>query len=404
MFWPALFLFLFLQGIDYNAEGIKALDAQKYDLAVENFKKAVAADPKDYTAQFNLAFAYTQLGQAADAIPIYKTVLELKPGLYQAQLNLGILLVRGKQFAEAAQQLRAAAEAKPKEYRPALYLAEALLAQGQAAEAEPFFRTALEVNPKSADAELGLGRAQARQNRLADAAPHFRKAAELDPNHQDSLLELASLYEDAKHPEEAIAIYRQFPSDLGAQEHMGRLLLDGNRAAEAIPALEATVQKAPTTANRLVLAQAYLAAKQHDKGLPLLAQTVQAEPRDYALHMLYGRALRDHRDFAPAAKEFLTSAQLKPDSVEAWSELAAVLLINEDYPQALAALDRVKAIGGEKKGHVYFRALALDKMHQLKPALESYEKFLEMSNGTSPEEEFLARQRVRIIEYELSRR
>ena len=50
----AAFLF-FLQAPDYSAEGLKALDAAKYDQAAEWFGKAVAADPKDYSAHFTTA-------------------------------------------------------------------------------------------------------------------------------------------------------------------------------------------------------------------------------------------------------------------------------------------------------------------------------------------------------------
>jgi hypothetical protein len=43
----------------------------------------------------------------------------------------------------------------------------------------------------------------------------------------------------------------------------------------------------------------------------------------------------------------------------------------------------------------------LDKIKDRKPALESYEKFLAISNGQNPDEEFKARQRVRILQREI---
>ena len=51
------------------------------------FAKAVAADPKDYAAHFNLALSYTMLKRDADGLAEYKKVLEMKPGLYEAELN-----------------------------------------------------------------------------------------------------------------------------------------------------------------------------------------------------------------------------------------------------------------------------------------------------------------------------
>ena len=106
---------------------------------------------------------------------------------------------------------------------------------------------------------------------------------------------------------------------------------------------------------------------------------------------------------APAAhaQDFFAATKLKPDSAEAWSELASVLVVAEDYAGALAALDRLAVLHAEKPGHVFFRAIVLDKIRQQKPALESYQRFLAMSNGQNPDEEFKARQRIKILEREI---
>src|ERR1044071_8101399 len=92
---------LLAQAVDFQAEGLKALEAQKYDDAVAIFAKAVAADPKDYGPHFHLALSYSLTGKDALAIPEYKTTLELQPGLYEAEMNMGILLLRNRDAAGA---------------------------------------------------------------------------------------------------------------------------------------------------------------------------------------------------------------------------------------------------------------------------------------------------------------
>src|SRR5580693_1758110 len=113
--WPTalLVLFLVLQN-NYYEQGLKALNENQYQAGVDDFLKAIEAEPQDFTVRFNLALAYSLLGKDADAIPQYKKVLELKPDLYQADLNLGITLVRSKQAAEAVPYLAAAVAQKPK--------------------------------------------------------------------------------------------------------------------------------------------------------------------------------------------------------------------------------------------------------------------------------------------------
>jgi Tfp pilus assembly protein PilF len=403
MWIAAIPLFFLLQASPYD-QGLKALDDKQYPAALDLFSKAIAADATDYGAHFNLALTYSLMGDDGQAISEYRKTLELKPKLYQAELNLGISLLKTKQAADSLSVLSDAAEQKPKEFRPNYYLAEALRAVDQMDRARTHYKTALEITPKSAPAEYGLGQAELKSKNVPEAATHLRKAAEMDATYRDGLLELAATYEQQKQADPAIEIYRQFPENPVAQERLGELLLEAGKPGDAIPYFEQSVQKSPTTANRAALAAAYLGNKQPEKALPVATAILQAEPGNYDVHMLRGRILRDARQFPAAESDFYQAAKIKPDSAEAWSELAAISVVGENYPVALGALDKLAALHAEKPGHVYLRAIVFDKNRQLKPALESYRRFLSMSNGLSPNEEFKARQRARILEAEINRR
>src|ERR1700722_5591943 len=388
--------------INLAEQGLKALDEKRYQAAVDSLSQAVAADPKDYSLHFNLALAYSLMGKNAEAIPEYKNTLELKPGVFEAELNIGISLLREKQAAEALPYLADAAAQNPKQYRPNYYLGEALLGAGDAAKAEQAYTAALAIDPKAPAAELGLAHAIAKQERLDDAAAHFKKAAELNASYRDDLLELASLYETAKQPEQAMAIYQQFPENPGAQERLGELLLKAGRAADAIPCFQVAGAKSPTEANRAALAEAYLKNNEPGKAQPVVEQILEADPDNFEIRMLHGRLIRDQRKFPEAAVEFERATKLKPDAPQAWSELAGVLVMAENYPPALAALDRIAALHAEKPGHVFLRAIVLDKIRDLKPAVESYHRFLQMSQGENPNQEWQARQRIKLLEKEIN--
>ncbi len=357
------------QSPDLVEQGDRALDAKQYDRAVELFSKAARADPKDYAAEFQLGLAYSLLGKDADAIPHYKAALTLKPDLAEAQLNLGLSLLRIKDPAAA----------------------------------QPYLESALAAKP-SATAESALGRSLERQGNLAAAEPHLRKAIAMDPTRRDDLLELASLYESAKQGDQAMAIYREFPDRPQAQERLSVLLADAGQPAEAISALEAAVAASPTEENRLALAQAYVNAKQLAKAEPIVAMLVDLEPRDRETRLFYGKILRDERKLPEAATQFEILLESHADVPEPWSELANVLMVMQQYPRALDALDHVRALGAEKAGDVFYRALALDHLNKRAEAIESYRRFLEMSQGKLPTQEFQARQRARILEDESKRR
>jgi Tfp pilus assembly protein PilF len=399
----AVCLFL-LQTPDYSAGGLKALEEGNYEAAAQAFGKAIAADPADYFAHFNLAMAYSLLHKDAEGIAEYRRTLELKPRLYEAELNAAILQLRQKNPADALPLLEDAATQKPREFRPRFYLAETQYQTGSLDQAEESYRLAAGLDPKSAVAELGWARVLARQGKLPESAAHFHQAAQLDPRYRDSLLELAAVYEQDHQPSEAIEIYRQFPENAAAQERLGALLLAGKQYADAIPRLEQACEKDPSMPNRIALAQAYLDTRQIDKALPLLEKCVAEQPSNYELRMAFAAGLRDRRQFPAAAAQFNQAARLKPDEVKPWLELGGMLYLTHDYQGSLAAFDHARQLGDDTPGTSFLRALMLDSLKQLKPALEAYQRFLSMSHDQNPDQEFQARQRVKLLQRELDKR
>jgi tetratricopeptide (TPR) repeat protein len=382
---------------------LQALDHQDYQQAEQIFSKLAAADPKDYSALFNLALAESALKKDEQAAEHYKQVLALKPGLYEAELNLGMLDIRDHHPAEAIPLLEDAAKQRPSQARVQRYLGEALLATGKNAEAAEAFRASLAADPKQALAELGLGQSLARQGELDQALPHYEQAAALDASVKSYLMEIAIEFSKANRPKEAIRLLEQFPNDPGACEELGRLYLAANQPAEAVKEFQTAVAASPTSANRLALATAYLKNNQAELAAPILEQELAAHPNDYDLHMAVGRIYRDRRKFPEAGQQFVAAAGLKPDSVEAWNEAASVFVIAELYPQALAALDQIHSLNADTAGDYFYRAIVYDKLHQIKPALENYRKFLALSGGKFPNQEFQARERSKLLEREASR-
>ena len=153
----------------------------------------------------------------------------------------------------------------------------------------------------------------------------------------------------------------------------------------------------------MALAKAYVENKQLEKAQALLQPATQSTPNDFDLRLFYGRVLRDQRKFPEAAAEFSAAARIDPKSVVAWNELASALVLAEQYPQALVAFDRIRALNAEIPGNFFFRALAHDHLHQRPEAIENYNKFLATSGGKFPDQEFQARQRARTLEKELRR-
>lgn len=364
-----LYFALLAQSPDFVEQGNQALNAKQYERAIELYTQAAAAVANDPFPEFQIGLIDNLLDRDSEAIPHYEAALKIHPGLYEAEVNLGLTLLRAKDPAGALPHLQSAAAKKP-----------------------------------NASIEAGLAQALARQGRLVESELHFRNAATLDGSYKDAILELAGLYEAGGKNPEAIAIYRELPGNPAALERLGILLGASGKNGDAIPALEAAAAKSPTDANLVALAQAYLRTKQPEKAQSVAARLVAQALGDFELRMFYGRILRDQRKFGDAASQFLAAASIKPDLAEAWSELAAALVISEQYEQGLAALDRVRSLGAESTGHYFQRALALDHLQQRPDAIANYNRFLASSQGKFPDQEFQARQRVRTLEIEIKKK
>jgi tetratricopeptide (TPR) repeat protein len=300
--------------------------------------------------------------------------------------------------------LKDAVSQQPRELRPNLLYAQALYQTNDFVPADGYFRAAIDIDPKSAAAQSGLANSLLKESKPADAAEHFRAAAALDPRYKNDLLTLAAEYEKLGKIPEAVAIYRDFPENSAATQRAAQLLAAAGSSADTVPVLEQAVKESPTVPNRLALADAYKANKQTDKVIGQLQLAAAAEPDNFDIRMGLGRELRDLRRFDAAAQQFRAAAKIRPDSVKAWNELASVLVVSEDYAGGLAALDHVRALGQEVAGDYFYRAISLEKLKQPKPALEAYRQFLAADGGKNPDQEFQARQRIRIIESELNRR
>ncbi len=384
-----------------HRDGEKALSENRFADAVKIYNTILAQDDEDIDAHFNLALAYSMLGQDTDAIPHYEAVLKERPDIFEAKINLGQSLLRAGDPAGAVPILQAAAEQHPEDFRPTYFLAESLLETGQNAEAETTFKAALAIaaaqNIGAAPAEFGYARSLLRQGMVDEAEPHYRAAVELDPELQSTLLELAQGYEKYERPAEALRIYREFPDNIGATEHAGALALQLGEAEQAAEALEAAVAEDPTRGNRMGLAQAYL-----DLGRLVDAQkqvqAVLAEiPDDVSLRLLNAQLYRDQRQFPLASNEFRKITVLDPENGDAWGELGNMLMLEEKYLDAVDAYNRLDAMGKAKPGHYFFRAVAHDRLQEDEEAVDDYEKFLSLSQNESPDQEFQARQRIQIL-------
>jgi tetratricopeptide (TPR) repeat protein len=388
------------------SQGMQAFEKQDYATAITRFGQALSQNPEDIGSRFYLALSLSLTGKDAASLPHYEKLVEAQPEIYELRLNYAQALVNTKRFEEAAAQLAKAEEIKPGQAKTLDLLCatgQAELAAGDEAGAVKRFEAVLAKNPKSGDALYGMGSAMLKAGDRAAAEEWFRKAAEVHPPYREALLPLAESYEKEGNFEKAIALYNEFPDNAAAKGRAGELLLELGKAREAIAALEERVKQDPKFSNQEALAVAYLRAGEAEKAAAQAGAAVEAEPDNLEARAFYARVLRDARKFPAAAQQFGEILKRNPKDAMAWSEFAGVAVLAEQYQVAFDALAQLEKLGALKPGHHYLRAIILDKFQNDDQAIAEYELFLAGSNGQNGDEEFKARQRLRILKNKKSR-
>ena len=220
------------------------------------------------------------------------------------------------------------------------------------------------------------------------------------------LLELATLYEEHRELPQALDIYREFPDDPGAQERAGVLLLQTGQSAAAIATLEPVVAKSPTPANQIALAQAYVKEKQLGESGAADRQRRGGRTGGFrAAHVLRTHPQGRAEDSPRPRNSFPPPPRSSPMPPEAWTELAGVLIVAEQPMDGLAALDKVRALGAETSGPFLLCGRSpwtacSDRKKLWKPTINSSRPV----QDANPDQEFVARQRVKVLEKELGKR
>ncbi len=141
----------------------EAQNAKNYDVAIENFNKAVELGPDQHVVWGNMADAYsaraaTKTGeaQAADiqkATEAYAKALTIKPDDAAYHNNYALVLAKGKKFDDAQTELTKAAQLDPQNAGKYYYnLGAVYVNTGQNDPALEAFKKAIEVDPNYAEA------------------------------------------------------------------------------------------------------------------------------------------------------------------------------------------------------------------------------------------------------------
>jgi len=195
--------------------------------AVTAYEHALAIQPDEGEAHYNLANALQDQGKPGEAIEHFRRALRLRPDSADVHNNLGIALAATGRSGEAVTEFREAVRLDADSSQAHRNLGDALASQGMRAEAVDHLRRAVALDPRDGEARYDLGSILLEAGRFAEAAEQFRTALQLMPDsaeaHNNLGIALASLGEiegAIDHFQQALKLQ---PAFVDAQQNLAKL-------------------------------------------------------------------------------------------------------------------------------------------------------------------------------------
>jgi len=362
--------------------------------------------PGDARALFDTGYVADAEGRTADAEGLYGRAIAADPKSLEAHLSLGLLLARQGKADEARPELVTATtldagEAGPPMKARAWRALARIDATADPTAASNDLLEALKLTPETPpDTLLAAGIAD-RAGEYASAEKAYRQLLAADPKSAQACAGLAHvLVEDKQYPEAETllrAAHDAAPDDPGVTAQLATVLAAEDKA-EALPLLEQLHDAHPQDAaiNRM-LAAVMADAGDYAGSDHLYVALLAASPNDPALLVAHGQNLVRQIRYAEAFAAFNKATQADPANADGWSGLAFAASHTNQPAVTLHALTMRSKYLPEVPSTYFLWATAYDSLHQKAQAAEYYQHFLDSSAGKFPDQEWQARERLKLL-------
>lgn len=230
----------------YLTSGLLAAQSGKHELALSEYVKGLAAEPKNPDLHYQAAVSQLALGKVSAAALAYRRVLSLQPNHAGALEGLGLLMLRQTQYDSARQLLNRSVAENPGAWRSLNGLGMMADLQQEYTAAQEYYSKALAVNPSSAMLTNNLGYSKYLSGRYDDARVQFERAIAIDAQYAQAWTNLGLVFARKGRYNDAMRAFAQSMSEAEAAYSTGYVCLLDNRLKDAEAMFRRAIDLSPS--------------------------------------------------------------------------------------------------------------------------------------------------------------
>ena len=294
--------------------GYQALKEEKYDVAEQEFRAALALDPNlAMRARFPLAVALFEQNKFADARREFQTVRRAAGDLPSIWYYLGRMDLEERDYKSAVANL-SKASSRPPFPDTAFYLGIAYQKLGSYRDAEKWLKEAVRLNPDDSRAEYQLATVYRSEGRQQEANEAFQKSKQnmAYSDRRSQLKQECAQELDRGASEQANSACERLnnPDDANMLTSLGILYGQHGQLEKALPPLQRAAELSPQSPQmQYNLAFTYFQLRRFQDARASLEQAVKRWPDLFPVNALYGAVLWNLGD-VPSAYQALHHAHV----------------------------------------------------------------------------------------------
>jgi tetratricopeptide (TPR) repeat protein len=325
----------------YEEEAVTSGRPEYTGFAIEEYKKALNADPDSPQLHNGLAELYFRTGRVHDAEATARGLLKSIPDDIDAHKILGRIYLR-----QLGDGQNAVSSASPSGNALDQAIAE--------------FEKIVSLQPNSVEDHMILGQLYTVKHDAKKAEDQFKLAQSIEPDSEEVVLNLARLYAES-----------------GDIAHSVKII-------EAVPVADRTPKM------EFALGASYDQLKQTKDAVAAYQRAVDMEPGDARTQGALAQALLADNQLDAALKQFKELSEADPEDVAPLVRICEIQRRQQKYEDALATIRKARKKDPSSLEAGYNEGLLLDVLSRYDEAAQVYEKMVDLTshaNGAYTTEE-----------------